>query len=79
MNLEFHNGAQNPFEVGPKYMPMQFNEIFSKTFILCPYLRNRLGGEKSRGEGSLIEQDTIENVSEPNFFFNFLRKKIYIF
>ena len=24
--------------------------------------------EKSRGEGSLIEQDTIENVSEPNFF-----------
>ena len=25
--------------------------------------------EKSRGEGSLIEQDTIENVSEPNFFF----------
>jgi hypothetical protein len=40
MNLEFHNGAQNPFEVGSKYMPMQFNEIFSKTFILCPYLRN---------------------------------------
>ena len=35
--------------------------------------------EKSRGEGFLIEQDTIENVSEPNFFFNFLRKKIYIF
>ena len=25
--------------------------------------------EKSRGEGSLIVQDTIENVSEPNFFF----------
>ena len=25
--------------------------------------------EKSCGEGSLIEQDTIENVSEPNFFF----------
>ena len=35
--------------------------------------------EKSRGEGSLLEQDTIENVSEPDFFFNFLRKKIYIF
>jgi hypothetical protein len=35
--------------------------------------------EKSCGEGSLIEQDTIENVSEPNFFFNFLRKKKYIF
>ena len=32
--------------------------------------------EKSRGEGFLIEQDTIENVSEPNFFFfNFLRQK----
>ena len=28
--------------------------------------------DKSRGEGSLIEQDTIENVSEPNsFFFTF--------
>ena len=25
--------------------------------------------EKSCGEGSLIEQDTIENVSEPNFSF----------
>ena len=36
--------------------------------------------EKSRGEGSLIVQDTIENVSEPDFFFfNFLRKKKYIF
>ena len=34
--------------------------------------------EKSRGEGSLIEQDTIENVSEPNFFFlNFSRKNIF--
>ena len=31
--------------------------------------------EKSRGEGSLIGQDTIENVSEPKFFLNFLRKK----
>ena len=35
--------------------------------------------EKSRGKGSLIVQDTIENVSEPKFFFNFLRKKNYIF
>ena len=35
--------------------------------------------EKSRGEGFLIEQDTIENVSEPKFFFNILRKKKYIF
>ena len=36
--------------------------------------------EKSRGEGSLIGQDTIENVSEPKFFFfNFLRKKNIFF
>ena len=34
------------------------------TKILCKVIR-----EKSRGEGSLIEQDTIENVSEPKFFF----------
>ena len=27
--------------------------------------------EKSRGEGSLMEQDTIENVSYPNFFLTF--------
>ena len=33
-------------------------------FVLVKVIR-----EKSRGEGSLIEQDTIENVSEPNFFF----------
>ena len=32
--------------------------------------------EKSRGEVSLVEQDTIENVSQANFFFQiFLRKK----
>ena len=40
---------------------------------------NKVIREKSRGEGSLIEQDTIENVSEPIFFLNFLRKNIYIF
>ena len=34
--------------------------------------------EKSHSEGSLIEQDTIENVSEPNFFLKlFKKKKIY--
>ena len=34
--------------------------------------------EKSRGEGSLIVQDTIENVSEPKFFFKlFKKKKLY--
>ena len=31
--------------------------------------RTKVIREKSRGEGSLIRQDTIENVSEPNFFF----------
>ena len=31
--------------------------------------------EKSCGEGSLIEQDTIENVSEPNFFLKLFKKK----
>ena len=35
--------------------------------------------EKSRGEGSLIEQDTIENVSEPKFFLKLFKKKNYIF
>ena len=38
-------------------------------------LETKVIREKSRSEGSLIEQDTIENVSEPKFFFNFLRKK----
>ena len=33
-------------------------------FTACKVIR-----EKSRGEGSLIVQDTIENVSEPKFFF----------
>ena len=35
--------------------------------------------EKSRGEGSLIVQDTIENVSEPKFFLKLFKKKNYIF
>ena len=30
---------------------------------------NKVIREKSRGEGSLIGQDTFENVSEPKFFF----------
>ena len=34
------------------------------SFGQCKVIR-----EKSRGEGSLIGQDTIENVSEPKFFF----------
>ena len=35
--------------------------------------------EKSRGEGSLIVQDTIENVSEPKLFLKLFKKKNYIF
>ena len=35
--------------------------------------------EKSRGEGSQIVQDTIENVSEPKFLLKLFQKKNYIF
>ena len=35
--------------------------------------------EKSHGEGSLIVQDTIENVSEPKFFLKLFKKKIIFF
>ena len=34
--------------------------------------------EKSRGEGSLKEQDTIENVSWPNLFFFQLFKIFFL-
>ena len=34
-----------------------------------PLVTSKVIREKSRGEGSLIVQDTIENVSEPKFFF----------
>ena len=40
---------------------------------LTPY--DQSISEKSRGEGSLIVQDTIENVSEPKFFFQLFKKK----
>ena len=46
----------------------------SNSFVLLLH-PSKVIREKSRGEGSLIVQDTIENVSEPKFFFNFLRKK----
>ena len=36
--------------------------------ILC-LVKSKVIREKSRGEGSLIVQDTIENVSEPKIFF----------
>ena len=42
------------------------------TFLLISkdaYYIPKVIREKSRGEGSLIVQDTIENVSEPKFFF----------
>ena len=48
-------------------------KILDAVYHVCKVIR-----EKSRGEGSLIEQDTIENVSELNFFFLlFKKKKIY--
>ena len=42
---------------------------FNKTVITGKYLKYKVIREKSRGEGSLIVQDIIENVSEPKFFF----------
>ena len=54
-------------------------EISNNLVIFNQLCVNKVIREKSRGEGSLIVQDTIENVSESNFFFNFLRKKKYIF
>ena len=49
----------------------------------CSVLRQNIAIdiiEKSRGEGSLMEQDTIENISWPkSSFFNFLRKKNIFF
>ena len=39
------------------------------TILNISILEAKVIVEKSRGEGSLIEQDTIENVSEPKFFF----------
>ena len=50
-----------------------------RTLLEGPLSAVKVIREKSRGEGSLIVKDTIENVSEPKFFFNFLRKKKYIF
>ena len=41
--------------------------LFADTFKSS--IASKVIREKSRGEGSLIEQDTIENVSEPNFCF----------
>ena len=38
-------------------------------YLLKYIPRHKVIREKSRGEGSLIVQDTIANVSEPKFFF----------
>ena len=60
-----------------------FDPLKSESFCLIVFDRMvypKVFGEKSRGEGSLIVQDTIENVSESKFFFfDFLGKKEYIF
>ena len=50
-------------------------ETFMSDYEQGKLSKGKVIREKSRGEGFLIEQDTIENVSEPNFFFNFLRNK----
>ena len=51
------------------------NALFNRNALL----NSKVIREKSRGEGFLIEQDTIENVSEPNFFFKIFKKKKNIF
>ena len=45
-------------------MIMNILDLNTKLYISSKVIR-----EKSRGEGSLIVQDTIENVSEPKFSF----------
>ena len=65
------NGYQNStenMENTPKliFTLMVFARILFWEIMLDTYKVIR---EKSRGEGSLIVQDTIENVSEPKFFF----------
>ena len=52
--------------------------IFSNALALT-VMQSKVIIEKSRGEGSLMEQDTIENVSEPIFFFKFSRKENILF
>ena len=53
---------------------LQIVQVTFVTNIYCSYLYNYFKAfsqviiEKSRGEVSLMEQDKIENVSQPNFF-----------
>ena len=56
-------------------MVLNLGTYIFREFLIIGY---KLIIEKYRGEGSLIVQDTIENVSEPKFFFYlFKKKKIY--
>ena len=54
-----------------EYMYLLSTEILTPLSQVCIeyILKSKVIREKSRGEGSLIVQDTIENVSEPKFFF----------
>ena len=49
--------------------------LISHTATAYPTFTCKVIIEKSRGEGSLMEQDTIENVSQPKFFFLHFKKK----
>ena len=56
-----------------------YASIGNKHFSLDYYLVSKVIMEKSRDEGSLMEQDTIENVSQPKFFPKlFKKKKIFL-
>ena len=46
-------------------------ELIVSNALALTVMQSKVIIEKSRGEGSLMEQDTIENVSEPNFFLTF--------
>ena len=46
-----------------------FDQYVLRLYKAGPFEADKVIREKSCGEGSLIGQDTIENVSEPNFFF----------
>ena len=57
-------------------MLFQIKNDFTPLFVKVTVCLHKVLIEKSRGEGSLMEQDTIENVSKHKFlFFYFLRKK----
>ena len=45
------------------------NRSVSNSGFFVTLAKTKVIREKSHGEGSLIVQDTIENVSEPKFFF----------